>query len=139
MLALITDSESHLEYLNLGHNLLREADAQALLTNAVDSRRLKSLNLNHNRLGVSCSEALHNVIENSPLEHLYIGQNYLSCRVAEELFTALTTNKHLRVLDYSLNQLGEEGEKDCPRAIAQCLAKNRTLQHLDLSFNSLGK
>ena len=106
LLQLISEGESHLEYLNLGHNLIREADAMEVMVSATLSRRLKSLNLSHNRLGTSCGETLCDLLKDSTLEHLYIGQNYFSSKVGEEVFKVLITNKHLRVLDYSLNQLG---------------------------------
>ena len=79
------------------------------------------------------------MIEDSTIEHLYIGQNYFSNKVAQDFFKHLSGNKHLRVLDYSLNQLGEDNGTACPRAIAACLVKNRTLEHLDLSFNNFSK
>ena len=43
------------------------------------------------------------------------------------------------MLDYSLNQLGDSGELGCAKAIAACFRANRTLQHVDISFNNFGK
>jgi hypothetical protein len=43
------------------------------------------------------------------LEQLYIGTNYLSGKAGEKIFGLLASNKVLRVLDYSLNQLGDSG------------------------------
>lgn len=51
----------------------------------------------------------------------------------------LAGNRTLKVLDYSLNQLGDSGELGCARAIAGCLRSNKTLLHVDISFNKLGK
>jgi Ran GTPase-activating protein (RanGAP) involved in mRNA processing and transport len=55
------------------------------------------------------------------------------------LFNLLTTNKTLKILDYSLNQLGEEGDMNCAKAIANCFRTNKSLEHVDLSFNNIGK
>jgi Ran GTPase-activating protein (RanGAP) involved in mRNA processing and transport len=45
----------------------------------------------------------------------------------------------LKVFDYSLNQLGDSGELACAKAIANCFKTNKTLQHIDISFNNFGK
>ncbi len=73
------------------------------------------------------------------MEQLYIGTNYLSGKAGEKIFGLLTNNKVLKVLDYSLNQLGDSGELGCVKAIAACFRTNRTLQHVDISFNNFGK
>mgnify|MGYP002359318255 FL=1 len=43
------------------------------------------------------------------------------------------------MLDYSLNQLGDNADCNCAKAIGNCLQKNKVLQHLDISFNNFGK
>lgn len=78
------------------------------------------------------------VQKSNTLEQLYIGTNYLSGKAGERIFTILASNKVLKVLDYSLNQLGQ-GELGCAKAVAACLRSNRTLQHVDISFNNFNK
>ena len=70
---------------------------------------------------------------------MYIGTNYLSGKAGERIFSLLAGNKVLRVFDYSLNQLGDSGELGCAKAIAACFQANRTLEHIDISFNNFGK
>lgn len=76
--------------------------------------------------------------KSTTLEQLYIGSNYLSNKLGERVFGALATNKYVKVLDYSLNQLGCEGGS-CAKAISNCFRVNKTLEHVDLSFNNFGK
>jgi hypothetical protein len=59
--------------------------------------------------------------------------------VGERIFNLLAGNKSLKVLDYSLNQLGDNADCNCAKAIGNCLQKNKILQHLDISFNNFGK
>jgi Ran GTPase-activating protein (RanGAP) involved in mRNA processing and transport len=73
------------------------------------------------------------------LEELYIGTNYLSGKVGERIFNLLAANKSLRVLDYSLNQLGDNADCNCAKAVGNCLKVNKAMQHLDISFNNFGK
>ena len=47
---------------------------------------------------------------------------------------ALTKNQTIKVFDYSLNKLGES-KNSLSEKVAECLRKNRTLIHLDLSSN----
>jgi NLR family CARD domain-containing protein 3 len=116
------------------------ASAEALFRNARYSKHLRRLNLSKNKLTPACLDALADMIEkSSTLEQLYIGTNYLSGKAGERIFGLLAGNKVLRVFDYSLNQLGDSGELGCAKAIASCLKTNRTLQHVDISFNNFGK
>jgi Ran GTPase-activating protein (RanGAP) involved in mRNA processing and transport len=73
------------------------------------------------------------------LEELYIGTNYLSSKVGEKIFGLIAGNKTLKVLDYSMNQLGDNADCNCAKAIAGCLRGNKVMQHLDISFNNFGK
>lgn len=71
------------------------------------------------------------------LEELYIGGNFIGAKAGEKIFVTLANNKLLKVLDYSLNMLGEEdGSTNCAKAIASCFSRNKTLQHIDLSSNN---
>ncbi len=86
------------------------------------------LDLRYNKLGVSCLEALVDLIEKtSTLEELYIGGNNLSGRSGERVFKAVAQNKTLRVFDYSLNQLGDDSGLIVAQAIASCFQNNKTL------------
>jgi NLR family CARD domain-containing protein 3 len=140
LLEMIIESEYRLQEINLANNLLRVSSAEALFRNARYSKHLRRLNLSKNKLTPACLDALADMVEKSAtLEQLYIGTNYLSGKAGERLFSILTGNKVLRVLDYSLNQLGDSGELACAKAIAGCFRVNRTLQHVDISFNNFGK
>jgi hypothetical protein len=38
-----------------------------------------------------------------------------------------------------MNQLGDNADCNCAKAIAGCLRGNKVMQHLDISFNNFGK
>jgi len=48
----------------------------------------------------------------------------------------MAKNKNIKVFDYSLNNLGEDDGNLCAKAIANCLTKNKSLHHVDLSLNN---
>lgn len=124
----------------MANNFLKVTSADAIFKNSRYSKYIRRLDLRHNKLGTACLDSLAQLIEHSTtLEELYIGGNYLSGRSGEKIFNNLTQNKSMRVFDYSLSQLGDEGSLVVAQAISNCIQNNRTLEHLDLSFNNFSK
>ena len=77
--------------------------------------------------------------KSTSLEELYIACNYLSAKSGEKIFSELSNNTVLKILDYSMNQLGDDESLNCATAIANCFKVNKSLHHLDLSFNNFNK
>ncbi len=140
LLDMIIQADYKLQQVNLANNLLKTASSEALLRSSKYSNHLIKLNLCKNKLNLSCLDALSELIQKSTvMEQLYIGTNYLSGKAGEKIFSLLGGNKNLKVLDYSLNQLGDSADCNCAKAIANCLKVNKVMQHLDISFNHFGK
>lgn len=140
LLEMIIEPNYRLEWLGIANNHLKETSADAIFLNAKYSKHIMRLDVRNNKLGSGCLESLSNLLEKTQtLEELYIGGNYFSGRCGERLFKTLAHNKTLRVLDYSLNQLGDESSLAVAQSIAYCFENNKTLEHLDLSFNNFSK
>lgn len=70
---------------------------------------------------------------------MYLGKNFLTAKTGVRIFAGLAKNKNIKVFDYSLNNLGEDENKECAKGIATCLTKNKTLLHVDLSSNNFSE
>lgn len=71
------------------------------------SKHLRVLNLRSNGITNDCTDYLCDLIDaDTHLEELYLGKNFITAKSATRIFTNLTKNKNLKVLDYSLNNLG---------------------------------
>lgn len=77
------------------------------------------------------------LLENKTLRVLDLRCNDLGAEGAEHLGTLLRTDCQLVQLNLSGNRIGENGNVDGARAIAQALTSNRMLKHLDLNNNGL--
>lgn len=125
---MIIEPQYRLEELGLANNQLRVNSAQSIFRNARYSKHIRRLDLRHNKLGLGCLEAMLELLEKTQtLEELYIGGNYLTGKTGEKVFNTVVKNKSLRVFDYSLNQLGDDGGVVVAQAIANCLQFNKNL------------
>lgn len=62
-----------------------------------------------NGIAVDCADALCELIDmETHLEELYLGRNFLTASAGQRIFDVLAGNKNLKVLDYSLNNLGDD-------------------------------
>lgn len=77
------------------------------------------------------------LLENKTLRFLDLRCNELGAEGAKHLATLLRMDCQLVQLNLSGNRMGEKGNVDGARAIAEALTSNRMLKHLDLNNNGL--
>lgn len=76
-------------------------------------------------------------MDKSVIKELYLHWNLLKSVFTKNLFASLAENEKLVVLDLSNNSSGI-GIDDCLQEINEFFSTNKTLVHLDLSFNYFG-
>ncbi|KAG0211160.1 T-complex-associated testis-expressed protein 1 [Mortierella sp. NVP41] len=136
---------STLERLNIGNDRLgaNAGVVKALAEGLARNKGLVKLDLELKSLGGQCEgdegegglRALGEALEkNQDLQELNLARNKLTDQDIEVLCNALAHNRGLKILDLSLNSLGERGA----RAVAALLAnENCGLREIDLSDNEL--
>jgi len=77
------------------------------------------------------------LLENKTLRVLDLRCNELGAEGAKHLGTLLRTDCQLVQINLSGNRIGENGNVDGARAIAEALTSNRMLKHLDMNNNGL--
>lgn len=128
------------------------------IINAIQSNqnlKIRKLYFNHNDLsdktGVKLTELLKH--ENTCLKELGLKRNRLTATSGNLIAEALKNNTSLRVLDISWNSLGVKPNNkidpktrklipgmsagDVGRAWGLCFLENKTLVHVDLSYNKI--
>ncbi|KAL4479133.1 hypothetical protein ABPG72_008963 [Tetrahymena utriculariae] len=125
------------KYLNLSH-LNIGSTYQSIVASAlahVDFSDLYSLNLSQNNLTNASVEL---ILQNLPesITRVDISNNNIGVNGAASLKQAFNSKKysHLRYLNISSNQLGDNGIK----TITEAIQNNTTIYSLDLSYNKLG-
>lgn len=99
------------------------------------NRGLEKLSLRKNQLNCDAIYTIKQLsMENNRLRVLDLAANKIAFKGAEALHDLLTSKYCvIESLNLASNRLGHYGAK----AIAQALAKNRTLIHLDMTNNSI--
>lgn len=77
------------------------------------------------------------LLENKTLRVLDLRCNEIGAEGAKSLGTLLKTDCQLTSLNLSANRIGEKGNAQGAKAIAEALFNNRMLTHLDLNHNEL--
>ncbi|XP_062706657.1 leucine-rich repeat-containing protein 74A-like [Aedes albopictus] len=151
--------------LNISHNLLMNSALAVCLANLLQlAQRIVYLDLSHNFLGsAEAAEVLAEALSNSAVRKLNLSHCHLNDRSGMELFKALMLSFSIEEVDVSWNRLEHltgvaagaflgvnstirelnlEGnllylEKECIVPFLKELAKNESLQRLNLSWNAL--
>lgn len=137
---LLRDSKT-LMALNLSHNQLKDREIQLLCDALQKNQTLLRLHLSENKFGLSGMTSVAKFLEeNAKIEEVYLSWNQIRGAGALKIVEALKFHASLRVCDLSWNSLGSNDLLK-PRAIisalADALANNKVLAHLDLSNNRL--
>ena len=92
------------------------------------------LDISANKIGKKGAIAIGcMLIENASLQELNLSGCGIQGKDFKHFLNALSSNPHLRRLDFGYNDLGEEGAIYLGRS----LAKNRKLELLDISWNNI--
>ena len=125
-----------LENLNLEENHLGNQVTAVLLEALLSNRSIKYLNLSKNLLSDEIAEHFKNYLETSPCKELYLHWNNFKYQFGKIVFPVLgAEEEELFVLDLSNNSLGTPGPDNCIAETCEFLKNNKTLIHLDLSYN----
>jgi Ran GTPase-activating protein (RanGAP) involved in mRNA processing and transport len=96
---------------------------------------INSLNFDHHSLNEQDAKVLAVVLkENTTLLRLSLRNNQFGAKGLEVICQALEDNATLKVLNLGNN---DPQGSDCVQAIGKMIAKNRTLQGLDLTFSNM--
>ncbi|KAG1685903.1 hypothetical protein DVH05_007605 [Phytophthora capsici] len=143
--------------LNLSHTGLRDREVQQLCESLTPNQTVVRLHLSENHFGTPGMLAIARFLEeNSRVEELYLAWNQLRGVGALKIVEAFKFHASLRVCDLSWNALSSSGPTSVsasggipngssgvlrPRAVvtalADSIANNKVLAHLDLSSNRL--
>lgn len=137
---LLRDSKTLLS-LNLSHNRLKDREIQLLCDALQKNQTLVRLHLSENKFGLSGMASIAKFLEeNAKIEEIYLSWNQIRGSGALKIVEALKYHSSLRVCDLSWNSLASNDLLK-PRAIitalADALANNKVLSHLDISSNRL--
>ncbi|XP_078058256.1 NACHT, LRR and PYD domains-containing protein 3-like [Mustelus asterias] len=132
----LRNPDCKIQKLNLSLNELTDSCAEDLASALSTNRSLIDLNLGYNKLGDSGVKLLSVALWNPEckIQKLHLQNNDLSDSCAEDLASALSTNRSLIDLNLSLNKLGDSGVKLLSVALRNPDCK---IQKLHLGFNAL--
>ncbi|GMI13510.1 hypothetical protein TrLO_g6773 [Triparma laevis f. longispina] len=128
----------HLMELDLSNNCLRGKGVEVLCEGIAKQNGLTNLNLTGNEVGEAGAIALAKLLkgEGCSLTMLGLAWTELSGFHGAKLLGAVAENKTVVTLDVSFNTLGGSSkENPCVTALGKVFARNRTLKHLDCSYN----
>ncbi|KAL4466565.1 hypothetical protein ABPG72_010616 [Tetrahymena utriculariae] len=128
------DRDSKIEILNLEGNKLGDAAVSLILNSLNNNKILMILNLSKNYLTDKSAEKLGSLLDTDYyLKELYLHWNQIKAPGGAFIFTSLTDNESLKVLDMSCNSMGSGGS--CVEEVCNFLVKNVEMRHLDISNN----
>jgi len=161
----LTQNDITLITLNIGHNNIGVAGAQAIAEALEGNTTLTTLDISYNNIDdvgtIAITKALKN---NTTLKSLDINNNNIGVAGAEAIAEALIVNTTLTTLDIARNSIDNEGaiaiagalsgeagnktlttlsimgneiEDDGAKALAYALSSNETLTSLDIALNSI--
>ncbi|XP_078061660.1 NACHT, LRR and PYD domains-containing protein 3-like isoform X3 [Mustelus asterias] len=163
--AALRNPECKIQKLDLSRNALTDSCAEDLASALSTNRSLIDLNLGYNQLGDSGVKLLSVALRNPEckIQKLHLRVNGLTDSCAEDLASALRTNRSLIDLNLGHNKLGDSGVKllsvalrnpdckiqkldlydddltdSCAEDLASALSANRSLIDLNLGDNKLG-
>ncbi|XP_078059648.1 NACHT, LRR and PYD domains-containing protein 3-like [Mustelus asterias] len=163
--AALRNQECKIWKLDLYGNALTDSCAEDLASALSTNRSLIDLDLGLNKLGDSGVKLLSVALRNPDckIQELVLQGNDLTDSCAEDLASALSTNRSLIDLNLGSNKLGDSGVKllsvalrnpdckiqelhlygndltdSCAEDLASALSTNRSLIDLDLGYNKLG-
>ncbi|MEY3444568.1 MAG: hypothetical protein RLZZ519_2849 [Bacteroidota bacterium] len=121
----------------LKRNPLGVDGAKALARLLGKNRNLRTLDLVNTLVGNAGLAALVDalVLEDYPLERLYLSGNFLDETASDTLAKLLRGNRHLQELYLSVNRLGDAGVS----RLAEALQENQHLKVLSLASNGFGR
>uniref|UniRef100_K3WMZ5 Uncharacterized protein n=1 Tax=Globisporangium ultimum (strain ATCC 200006 / CBS 805.95 / DAOM BR144) TaxID=431595 RepID=K3WMZ5_GLOUD len=127
--------------LNLSHNQLKDREIHTLCEALQKNQTLTRLHLSENCFGIQGMLSIAKFLEeNAKIEEVYLSWNQIRGLGALKICEALKFHGSLRVVDLSWNSL-DSNELLKPRsvvtALADSLANNKVLVHLDISNNHL--
>ncbi|XP_078057458.1 NACHT, LRR and PYD domains-containing protein 3-like [Mustelus asterias] len=134
--AALRNPECKIQKLDLNVNSLTDSCAEDLASALSTNRSLIDLNLSLNKLGDSGVKLLSAALRNPEckIQKLNLFRNDLSDSCAEDLASALSTNRSLTDLNLGYNKLGDSGVKLLSVALRNPDCK---IQKLHLSDNAL--
>ncbi|CDW85738.1 UNKNOWN [Stylonychia lemnae] len=140
----ILSSNCKLEILNLENNNIGDRGIRYLCEALCQSTdNLVKLNISKNELTDQSINFIAKLItDSSSLRELKMHWNKLGSNKLPTLIDALSKNKRLKVLDISWNALGSYERSDTFQVgeiLGRYLNNNKSLVHLDLSFNGLNE
>jgi len=102
------------------------------------SNFLYTLNLSDNKISDKGSEWIAEMlILNISIKQLFLHWNLIWPAGGNTLFKAISLNQYVLSFDISFNSLGQKTEKhNINKGLHQFCIDNKTLIHLDLSFNN---
>ena len=127
--------------LDLSHNALQGRGVADLVNGLLEQTSLTKLNLCGNPLGETGGYQLAKLVESKKctLTSLGLGWTELSGLHGEAFCLAVAKNFSLITLDMSFNTLGgATANQGCAVALGTLLKKNRSITHLDVSYNHIG-
>ena len=135
---LLGKESSMLRVLNLENVSAKETDLIRLISSLGNNTTLVYLTLAKNCLTGFTASALRTALqENYTLQKLDLHWNNFNPSAGQAIFEALVVNKTLQELDVSWNSIGGDSKSASFEKICQVLSHNRSLLHLDLSYNYL--
>ena len=110
LIKLLSNPQCIIEYINLEHNNLHDANITSIvtcITRSHISRKLKYINLNSNCISDESSNAIANMLEQCDnLQFLMLSRNNLNNKGGAIIISKLKLLSDLRVLDLSYNNFG---------------------------------